>query len=77
MILLKILRVLDRVVTIAQFGKLNEIYLYDQISGKLKRGSFFFQEQEWKTSEMADIGYNIASRSIYHYFSKYGKDKFI
>ena len=69
--------ILDRVVTIAQFGKLNEIHLHKQIDGAFERGAFFFKVAEWKEKEMAKICTEIAEKSVYYYFSKYGKDKFI
>lgn len=70
--------ILDRVVTIAEFGHLNVIHLHNQGSnGEFCRGSFFFKVEEWSQEEMASIGYEIAKGSIYYYFSKYGEKSFI
>jgi len=66
--------ILDRVVTIAMFGKLNEVYLDNK--GSFNRGSFFFRREKWTIDEMTDKMYNIAERSIFYYFSKYGKEAF-
>jgi len=69
--------ILDRVVTIAMFGRLNKTYLHPQgPHGEFQRGSFYFREAEWKRDEMRDIMFDIASRSILYYFSKYGESKF-
>lgn len=70
--------ILDRVVTIAEFGHLNMIHLHNQGNqGEFSRGSFFFKVEEWKQEEMTEIGYEIAKSSIYYYFSKYGENNFI
>jgi type II restriction enzyme len=66
--------ILDRVVTMAMFGPLNEIELHNH--GQFNRGSFFFQEKKWTQTRMAEEMYEVASRSIYYYFSKYGKAAF-
>ncbi len=66
----------DRVATIAMFGELNKTYLHVQ-SDKFNRGSFYFREEEWTGLEMFDIAYDIAEKSIYYYFSKYGRARFI
>lgn len=68
--------ILDRVVTIAMFGRLNEIYLHNQ-SDKFNRGSFFFRAQEWTEDEMHGICLKITKQSIFYYFSKYGKESFL
>jgi len=69
--------ILDRVVTIAMFGPLNEIQVVNQgEKGAFNRGSFFFRPQAWTADEMAEIMYQIGSRSVYYYFSKYGKEQF-
>lgn len=69
--------ILDRVVTIAQFGSLNTIHLHNQgPSNQFNRGSFYFKEQQWTEDEMFKISYEIAIRSIDYYFSKYGRDLF-
>jgi type II restriction enzyme len=69
--------ILDRVVTIAMFGKLNKTYLHNEGSGvKFNRGSFYFREKDWSVEEMIGIMYDIAERSILYYFSKYGKGSF-
>lgn len=66
--------ILDRVVTICMFGKLNKTYLYNQ--SIFNRGSYYFREEHWKISEMVEIMYDICEASIYYYFSKYGKGRF-
>ena len=69
--------ILDRVSTIAMFGPLNTINVVNQgESGLFNRGSFFFREAQWTMSEMTDTMYEIASRAIYYYFSRYGEDEF-
>ena len=70
--------ILDRVVTIAMFGHLNKEYLHNQgPQGAFNRGSFFFRVAEWTESEMKDICYSIAEKSIYYYYSKYNEQSFI
>lgn len=66
--------ILDRVVTIAQFGELNREHLYNQEN--LSRGTFYFRVEEWSESEMAERMYSIAEESIHYYFSRYGEEKF-
>jgi len=67
--------ILDRVTTICMFGKLNKTYLYNQDC--FNRGSFYFRGDKWSIKEMSKIMYDIAEKSIYYYFSKYGEDSFI
>ncbi len=70
--------ILDRVVTIAMFGKLNTTHLHNSgEGGRLNRGSFYFRELKWEVSEMEAIMYDIAERSVFYYFSRYGQDKFL
>ncbi|MGN6216232.1 MAG: EcoRI family type II restriction endonuclease [Solirubrobacterales bacterium] len=69
--------ILDRVKTIAMFGPLNEICVTDLgEAGIFNRGSFFFREEEWTESEMEEVMYEVAKRSIYYYFAKYGDQSF-
>jgi type II restriction enzyme len=68
--------ILDRVTTMAMFGKLNTIYLYNEGNGRFNRGSFYFRPQQWSIDEMADIMKQIAERAILYYFSKYGEEHF-
>ncbi len=68
--------ILDRVVTIAMFGKLNATHLHSSSEGRFNRGSFYFREEKWKVSEMQATMSDIAERSILYYFSKYGMDYF-
>lgn len=68
--------ILDRVTTMAMFGKLNTIYLYNQGNGMFNRGSFFFRSEQWSVDEMADIMKEIAERAVLYYFSKYGENHF-
>jgi type II restriction enzyme len=66
--------ILDRVMTMAMFGSLNEISLFNV--GMFNRGSFYFQEKKWSVQKMEEVMYEVASRSIHYYFSKYGKAAF-
>ena len=69
--------ILDRVSTIAMFGTLNTVNVVNQgESGSFNRGSFFFREQKWSVDEMAEVMYEVASRSIYYYFASYGEATF-
>ena len=62
--------ILDRVSTIAMFGKLNTTYLHNSgDGGRFNRGSFYFRELRWTIEEMYSVLYDIAERSIYYYFS--------
>ena len=70
--------ILDRVVTIAMFGKLNTTHLHNSgEGGRLNRGSFYFREPKWEVSEMEAVMYDIAERSVFYYFSKYGQEQFV
>ncbi len=69
--------ILDRVVTIAMFGRLNKEYLHNQCENRFPRGSFYFREPEWTEQEMFEICVSIAEKSVYYYYSKYGRDSFI
>jgi type II restriction enzyme len=67
----------DRVMTIAMFGRLNEVSVVNLgDGGRFNRGSFFFREEEWSQAEMVEVMYDIASRSIHYYFAKFGADAF-
>mgnify|MGYP000321372557 CR=1 FL=1 len=68
--------ILDRVVTIAMFGKLNATYLHNEENGKFNRGSFYFRPEKWTVDEMAKCMKDIAERSVLYYFSKYREDHF-
>ena len=69
--------ILDRVATIAIFGELNKTYLHDVADlSQFKRGSFYFRIAEWTMEEMYRTCFDIANRSIQHYYSKYGEDSF-
>ena len=70
--------ILDRVTTIAMYGKLNYTHLHHQgPNGEFNRGSFYFRENKWSIDEMAEIMLDIARRSIQYYFSKYKEDIFV
>ena len=69
-------RILDRVSTMAMFGKLNKTYLHNEGDGQFNRGSFYFRAEEWTADEMFDIMRDIAERSVLYYFSKYREDYF-
>ena len=69
--------ILDRVVTIAMFGPLNEISVVNQgDGGRFNRGSFFFREEEWTRDEMTEVMQEVGRRSIHYYFAKLGPDHF-
>lgn len=68
--------ILDRVSTMAMFGQLNKTYLHNEEQGKFNRGSFYFRESRWTVAEMAAVMQDIAERSIFYYFSKYGAESF-
>lgn len=68
--------ILDRVVTIAMFGKLNHEYLHNQGGERFNRGTFYFREPEWTEPEMRKRCYSIAEKSVYYYYSKYGEAAF-
>lgn len=69
--------ILDRVTTMAVFGKLNTTYLYSEGCGKFNRGSFYFRAEPWSVREMVQIMDDIAKRSVLYYFSKYGEEHFL
>lgn len=69
--------IVDRVKTIAMFGTLNEIHLHNEgPDGIFNRGTYFFRVKEWTEDEMYELSLDIARRSIYYYFSKYGESAF-
>lgn len=70
--------ILDRVSTISMFGKLNKTRVMNEgPNGIFNRGSFYFREKLWTPAEMAEKMKEIAEKSIYYYFSKYGEKKFV
>ncbi len=68
--------ILDRVSTMAMFGKLNKTYLHNEEGGKFNRGSFYFRPAKWTVDEMVAVMRDIARRSVLYYFSKYREDHF-
>ena len=68
--------ILDRVSTMAMFGKLNTTYLHNEEGGKFNRGSFYFRPEKWSANEMVAIMKDIAERSVLYYFSKYHEAHF-
>ncbi|MBR4170827.1 MAG: type II restriction endonuclease [Kiritimatiellae bacterium] len=69
--------IVDRVKTIAMFGTLNEVHLHNEgPDGIFNRGTYFFRVQEWTEDEMYTRSVDIARRSIFYYFSKYGESRF-
>ncbi|MDE2673720.1 MAG: hypothetical protein OXH65_01270 [Paracoccaceae bacterium] len=70
--------ILDRVTTIAMFGRLNQINLH--VDGlphaRFDRGSFFFRPEPWTAEEMRVPMLEIAKGAVYYYFSKYGDNCF-
>lgn len=70
--------ILDRVTTIAMFGKLNKTYLFnDEAKTRFNRGSFYFRPEKWPVEDMTRVMWDIAERSIQYYFSKYRMNHFI
>ncbi len=70
--------ILDRVITIAMFGELNVVHLFNEGPyGRFNRGTFFFRENPWKEDEMVEVMYEIACRSVHYYFAKYGEKAFV
>ncbi len=70
--------ILDRVVTIAEFGELNKEHLHKTgADGAFDRGTFYFRAAEWTEDEMYERLYSIAQKSVFYFFSKYDKDNFI
>jgi len=70
--------IIDRVVTIAMFGDINEEYLHNVGGqGLFNRGTFYFQRDEWTKQEMEDRCYSIAEKSVFYYYSKYGENSFV
>lgn len=69
--------ILDRVTTIAQFGRLNVEHLHNQGSnGEFERGTFYFRVAEWTEDEMAALCLQLAEKSVFYYFSKHGERAF-
>ncbi|MBT9137062.1 MAG: Type-2 restriction enzyme RsrI [Firmicutes bacterium] len=68
--------ILDRVTTIAMFGRLNTTYLFNENGERFNRGSFYFRENKWSVDEMFSVMSDIAERSVQYYFSKYREDHF-
>ena len=70
--------ILDRVVTMAMFGRLNETYVIPvgPSGGKFLRGSFYFKVDQWAEDDMASIMLDIAERSVHFYFANYGERGF-
>ena len=69
--------ILDRVIIISMFGELNKIRVHNEgPNGIFNRGSFYFREDKWTIEEMAVIMKEVAEKSVYYYFSKYGENKF-
>lgn len=70
--------ILDRVATIAMFGQLNHVSVVNLGgTGQFNRGSFFFRRARWEKDELETVLFDIASRSIYYYFAKYGQEAFV
>jgi type II restriction enzyme len=69
--------ILDRVITISMFGELNKIRVHNEgPNGIFNRGSFYFREKKWSEKEMFEIMKEVAEKSVYYYFSKYGESCF-
>ena len=70
--------ILDRVSTIAMFGRLNQIHLHVEglPHARFDRGSFYFRHASWTHEDMRGPMLHIAEGSVYYYFSKYGDSCF-
>ncbi len=69
--------ILDRVLTIAMFGEMNTDHTVNEgPHGIFNRGSYYFRQKPWTENDMKPILYDIAKRSIYYFFSKYGDKQF-
>lgn len=68
--------ILDRVSTMAMFGRLNVTHLHNAEAGKLNRGSFYFRPHRWTVREMREVMQDIAERAVLYYFSKYRETHF-
>lgn len=69
--------ILDRVTTIAQFGKLNVEHLHNQGSNnEFDRGTFYFRVAEWTGEEMSTLCLKLTEKSVFYYFSKHGEEAF-
>lgn len=67
--------ILDRVITIAMFGKLGRTVVHDEGgNGDFDRGSFYFKVPEWTENDMYLICADICERAVYYYMSKYGEE---
>jgi type II restriction enzyme len=66
--------IIDRVVTMAIFGKLNQEYVHWQ-QPFFNRGTFYFQVEQWQEDDMREKMLSIAEKSILYYASKYGVDQ--
>jgi type II restriction enzyme len=59
------------------FGALNKICVQNEgPNGIFNRGSFYFREEKWTIQEMLQVMNEVAERSVYYYFSKYGENHF-
>ena len=69
--------ILDRVVTVAMFGNLNKTRVHNEgLNGIFNRGSFYFRQKKWTVEEMQKVMTEVAEKSVYYYFSKYGEKYF-
>jgi type II restriction enzyme len=69
--------ILDRVITIAMFGSLNKTRVHNEGSNvNFNRGSFYFRSAKWTVAEMHKVMSEVAEKSVYYYFSKYGEEHF-
>jgi type II restriction enzyme len=66
--------ILDRVVTINDYGPLNNIKVYKE--APFVRGSFFFREKDWTEQEIYPILETVVEQSVTYYINKYGKSFF-
>lgn len=69
--------ILDRVTTIAMFGRLCRVYFHDSgPHGYFDRGSYFFRAERWTTAEMSRVMIEIAEGALLYDMSKYGRAAF-
>ena len=69
--------ILDRVHAISMFRSLNEDHTFNEGKDKeISIGSYYFRAESWTESEIFDIMYDVAKKSVNYYFEKYGREIF-
>jgi type II restriction enzyme len=69
--------ILDRVLTIAMFGNLNQEHTMNVgPHNEFNRGSYYFRGPYWTADEMYARLMPVARKAVFYYFSKYGDSYF-